>query len=412
MRLTKSSFSPGRQAASRIIFYHGLASFAYGMVFPYTAIYLAGLTEVGIGGVAIYYGVAGAANLLVALTLATGVIRPPQISLGVSGTALSIAGYTIMPFVGSNPMVALAALAVGGGQACFLAAVIPTLSSLIDESERRQVFARRYQVLNGTLALGALTAGTMTAVLSREVLPYLFALTAIGYLPITVVQLTIRKLVSDRSCAAALEHPRDNGKSLSGAALLKSCAFVSLFQFGVFLIGFSQFESTAPLAADKLLGTGLVWIAVMLGVNTAVIVLAQDHVTKLLERRDSIFGLRVALGFWVAGYFVVALLASGPPELAITGLLLYAALFGLGECAYSCTYHPWLISMVPERDLTRANALANSVMGIGLLAGPTLGVALVATGSATIVWLTLAAGTLLVGATLEICRRRGVVSLP
>jgi hypothetical protein len=324
------------------------------------------------------------------------VIRPPPISLGVCGTVLSVTGYTIMPFVGGKPMVTLAALAVGIGQACFLAAVIPTLNSLIDESERRQVFARRYQVLNGTAALGVLTAGTMTAVLSREVLTYLFALTAIGYLPITVVQLTIKKFVNSHSGTAALEQRKDNAESLSVSALFKSCTFISLFQFGVFLMGFSQFESTTPLAADKLLGTSLAWIAVTLGVNTAVIILAQHHMTKLLEKRDSIFGLRTALGFWVAGYLIVALPALGPRELAITGLLLYAALFGLGECAYSCTYHPWLISTVPAPDLTRANVLANSVMGIGLLAGPTLGVALVATGSATIVWLTLSAVTLLV----------------
>jgi hypothetical protein len=30
------------------------------MAYPYTAIYLAGLPEVGIGGVAVYYGVTGA----------------------------------------------------------------------------------------------------------------------------------------------------------------------------------------------------------------------------------------------------------------------------------------------------------------------------------------------------------------
>jgi MFS family permease len=70
-------------------------------------------------------------------------------------------------------------------------------------------------------------------------------------------------------------------------------------------------------------------------------------------------------------------------------MLLYGAIFGLGECAYSCSYHPWLISTVPERELTRANALSNSTMGIGLFFGPSIGVGLISTGSSAAVWLTL-----------------------
>jgi len=65
-------------------------------------------------------------------------------------------------------------------------------------------------------------------------------------------------------------------------------------------------------------------------------------------------------------------------------------LFALGECAYSCSFHPWLISVVPDSELTRANALANSMMGIGQFAGPSIGVGLALSGSAPLVWLGLA----------------------
>jgi tetratricopeptide (TPR) repeat protein len=71
-------------------------------------------------------------------------------------------------------------------------------------------------------------------------------------------------------------------------------------------------------------------------------------------------------------------------------MLIYGAIFALGECAYSCSYHPWLISRVPEKELTRANALTNSTMGIGLFFGPAIGVTLIGTGCAALVWLSLA----------------------
>jgi MFS family permease len=88
----------------------------------------------------------------------------------------------------------------------------------------------------------------------------------------------------------------------------------------------------------------------------------------------------------------------------MVGLVAFATLFALGECAYSCSYHPWLISRVPDKDLTRANALSNSMMGVGLFAGPTIGVALVTTGSVVAVWLVLGALCTLV--TLTTIRRR------
>jgi hypothetical protein len=114
----------------------------------------------------------------------------------------------------------------------------------------------------------------------------------------------------------------------------------------------------------------------------------------------------VAITLWVAGYPVVGVLAfDGPARLA--GLLVYGVLFALGECAYSCSYHPWLISRVPDAELMRANALSNSMMGIGLFFGPSIGVGLVGTGSASVVWLTLGALCGLAGITTAAATARG-----
>lgn len=112
--------------------------------------------------------------------------------------------------------------------------------------------------------------------------------------------------------------------------------------------------------------------------------------TRILERRGDAFGLRIAVGLWVAGYAVVGItMLAGP--FALAGLLAYAILFGLGECAYSCSFYPWMISKVPDSELTRITALTNGMMGIGLFAGPPIGIALVGSGSAALVWFSLAA---------------------
>ncbi|MGX9788236.1 MFS transporter [Mycobacterium sp. MMS18-G62] len=394
--------SPRRGAANRIIALHGVSSFCYGLVFPFTGIFLADRPGIGTHGVALYYAVAGVANLAVALVLATGVVRPPRVALGVFGNLLSFAGYLLLPSVGSLSAVGLAAAANGAGQGCFLAAVIPIVNSLVPEADRRQVFARRYQVLNATLALGSLVAGVAISASSRDVIPWLFVVNAIGYLPIAWA------LLRSRSAATAGEQAQERPAptAFPVAQLLKASLAVSLFQFGVYLFGYSQFEATAPLVTDKLMHIGLGWISVLIAVNVAVIVTAQKWVTRLLEPHAEVIGLRVAITLWVAGYLMVGMLAFAPPPAGLAGLLLFGVLFAFGECAYSCSYHPWLISKVPDAELMRANALSNSMMGIGLFFGPSIGVGLVGTGSASVVWLTL--GTLcgLVGITTARRRRR------
>lgn len=379
-----------RRVANRIIVFHGLSSFCWGLVFPYTAIYISDLPGIGTGGVAFYFGMAGGANLVLAAVLTLGLVRPPRVALGVLGCLLSFTGYLVLPAVASLPLLGVAAVANGAGQGAFLAAVIPIMNSLVDERHRRRLFARRYQVLNATLASGSMVAGLVVTALSRDVIPYLFVVNAVGYLPIAATLALTRKMQGAAQRERSEREAEAARASLSVAGLVKASLAVTLFQLGAYLLGYSQFEATVPLVVDKLMRVGLGWVSVVLTVNVAVIVLAQDLVTKLLERRSEVFGLRVAVGLWVGAYVLAGALSLTDPALALAGVLTYAVLFALGECAYSCSYHPWLISRVPEHELTRANAMSNSMMGIGLLTGPTIGVALLSAGSAPVVWFGLA----------------------
>ena len=381
----------GLRAARWLVALHGMSSFCFGMVFPYTAIFLSGRHGVGTGGVALYYAASGAAGLAAAVLLASGWVRPPRVALGLTGNALSALGYLLLPQVTSLPAAAAAAAAVGAGQGCFLAAVIPIMNSLVPESDTRRMFALRYQVLNATLAAGSLAAGGLTALFSPDVIRYLFYVNAVGYLPIAFALLFTRRAAEAGAAAKAADAPEATTGTPPLATLLRATIGVVAFELAIALFAYSQFESTAPLVAFRLMDAQLGWIPVMIAVNVAVVVLAQLPVTKLLERRSNVYGLRVAVALWVAGYVLVAGSTALPPPFRLAGLLAYAALFGLGECAYSCSYYPWMISKVAESELTRVTALTNGVMGIGTFAGPSIGISLVTGGSAALVWLALAA---------------------
>jgi MFS family permease len=388
---------------------HGLASFTFGLVFPYTAIYLADAPHVGDAGVALYYASAGGANLVAALLLTTGVLKLSRGSLGVLGTLLWFAGYLALPTVGSVPGVMVAAMAIGAGQGGYLAAIVPLINSLVTAEERRAVFARRYAVLNGTLAAGSLLAGLLTLALPRSVIPAFFVANAVGILP-----LTLAIAVAARHAKAPVVETELSGKQavMPVFALWKVALPAAAFQLAMYLLGFSQFEATAPLVSTKLMDMSLFVVSLLLGINAAVTVGMQSLVTRLLKSRPEMTGLRIAVLLWMVGYVLVGALAAGPSWMRLAGLLLYAVFFALGECAYSCSFHPWLISLVPESELTRASALANSMMGVGNFTGPSLGIALAATGNATVVWLGLAMCCTLVTGLVSMLYSRRLVTLP
>ncbi|MGX1883258.1 MFS transporter [Streptomyces sp. NPDC055287] len=425
-----------RRSVNRILVLHGLSSFCYGMVFPFIGIHLAAQPDIGTAGVAVYYGVSGLANLAVSLLLASAAVRLPRHALGIAGLLLWLSCFLLLTR-GDNLATAAAAAVLGGaGQGCFMAAIIPIVNSLVPPEERRQVFARRYQILNATLAAGSLLAGLLLTVFSREAITWLLVANAIGYLPVALALGLARKVPeiaeptettetagtaasAETTASAGTTDAQASGKSTGAAVsalgtgmLIKVALGAALFQFGAYLIGYSQFEATAPLVADHLMDTGIGWISVMLTLNVVVIVSVQRPVTKLLEKRPEEHGLRLAVALWAAGLVVAGLTAFGPGPVRLTGLLAYAVLFALGECAYSCSFHPWLISKVPDRELTRASALCNSMMGVGMFFGPSIGVALISLDHAAWVWLPLAALCGLVALTTVRRKTRGAASAP
>ncbi|MET9699658.1 MFS transporter [Streptomyces sp. NPDC006529] len=390
-----------RRSVNRILVLHGLSSFCYGMVFPFIGIHLAARPDIGTAGVAVYYGASGLANLAVSLLLTAAVVRIPRHALALLGLLLWAGCFGVLTGAGTLPEAGAAALLGGAGQGAFMAAIIPIVNSLVPPEQRRGVFARRYQILNATLAGGSLVAGLFLAVFSREAITWLLLVNAAGYLPVALVLVLARKVpgIPEAETAPGAAAPaQDAGPDAGPAApafgtgmLIRATLTAALFQFGAYLFGFSQFEATVPLVADRLMGTGIGWISVMLTVNVVVIVACQRPLGKLLERHSEERGLRVAVAFWVAGFLTAFATAFGPGPVQLAGLLAYAALFGLGECAYSCSFHPWLISKVPDRELTRASALCNSMMGIGMFFGPSAGIALIGFGDPVWVWLPLAA---------------------
>jgi uncharacterized membrane protein len=80
-------------------------------------------------------------------------------------------------------------------------------------------------------SLGSLVAGAAITALSRHVIPWLFVVTALGYLPIAWALFRARTVA--RACEQAQAAQRPRSTAFPVALLLKASLAVSLFQFGV-----------------------------------------------------------------------------------------------------------------------------------------------------------------------------------
>lgn len=379
----------------------GFSYFGSGLVFAYTSIFLAGRTSLGLKGAALYFGVIAVANFAGALAL-SGVTTPmsPGLLSG-AGSILQALSYISLPYTRSPAVIALLAAVIGLGRAGSTVGITGLIASLVPEEDQRTAFARRYRAMNVGIGTGSLVASGLTALLSFRVLGLLFVANGITFLPQAWFLLR-RRAVGAVSGSGSSDQP----EPAPFWRLYRSAGPVSLVQLGAYLLAFSQFEATAPLVAHNLLAASLAFISLFVGLNTLAVIVLQKPFNEFLSRYRPRTGVQVALAFWTISYAVAWITWALGHTAALIGLLIFGVAFACGEAAYACSYYPWLLSIVPATESSRAASLANSMLSVGNSLGPAGGAALVSTGSADTVWGALTTACLAFGLAARSIRDR------
>lgn len=376
--------------ARRLIVVNGVMLVGYGLALPYTSIFLADRTT--IGSVALYFGAAGLSNIVVAGVLAT-VRNANHRGVAAAGGVCSVIGYLSFPAIRTSEWAVALGVVNGAGQALFVTMVMPILATLTDESERRATFAFRNQVVNASLASGSVVGGLFVGSWGKVVIPYLFIATAAAHLPI--LWYLSQRVQDMRPPEHDDREPIPSRQAPITRATLRLLAAPVAFNFAVSILVFSQLETSVPLVVDRLSDLDVGWVPVILAVNLATIVFLQGPLTGVLDRYGEVVGLRTAVALWVVALGLAAVTAPGPPTMVLVGLIGCSFVLGLGECAHSCSYTPWLMGRVPERQFRAASAVDNTAVGMGYLLGPTVAVGVLSLGSALLVWVVLMGATAL-----------------
>ncbi|MEV8353654.1 MFS transporter [Streptomyces niveus] len=364
-------------AMRRIQAGNALSAFGLGFTVPYLYVYVAQVRDLGAstaGAVLAVFAMAA----LVALPFTGRVIdRRGPLPVVVGGAVLAAVGAVGMGVAATVPAAVFSAALLGAGTAVMQPALATMIVWCSDPSTRTRAFATQFFLQNLGLGLGGLIGGQLVDVNRPGSFTLLFGIEAAMFLVLAAVAGTVK--LPRTSSASSSVLPKEGAGAGGGGlrALLGHRAMVQLCVLGfvLFFACYGQFESGLAAYGTEAAGIDPSTLGIALAANTAVIVVAQFVVLRLVERRRrsrviASVGLIWALAWIIAGY---AGLGHGSQTMATAAFISTYALFGLGESMLSPTVAPLVADLAPGEMVGQYNAAFALVKQLALAVGPAVG---------------------------------------
>jgi dipeptide/tripeptide permease len=213
----------------------------------------------------------------------------------------------------------------------------------------------------------------------------LFVIEAAMFVVLAVVLATVR-LPQLRSAGGAHASSSVDGSIAGGWSVLvrdRSMVLLCVLGFVLFFACYGQFESGLSAYAVEVTRISTSTLGVALAANTAVIVLTQYVVLRLVEahRRSRVVALVGVI--WAVAWVAAGAsgLVHGTQAVATALLITTYALFGVGETMLSPTVAPLVADLAPKRLVGQYNSAFALMKQLALAVGPAVGGLMAAVGA-------------------------------
>lgn len=357
-----------------------LSAFGLGFTVPYLYVYVAQVRDLGSGTAGTVLAVFALAALVVLPFTGRVIDRRGPLPVLVGAAVLAAVGAVGLGLSGGVPSTVLSAAVLGAGTAVLQPALATMVVWCSTPSTRTRAFTMQFFLQNLGIGIGGLIGGLFVDIDRPSSFTLLFSVEAVMFLVLAAIAATVRLPKPAAVPGALLTPPRGDGsgKGTGGfRALLAHRAMVQLCVLGfvVFFACYGQFESGLSAYATEAAGIAPATLGIALAANTAVIVVAQFVVLRLVERRSrsrviAAVGLVWAFAWVVAGY---AGLGHGSQTMATAAMISTYALFGLGESMLSPTVAPLVADLAPPSLIGQYNSVFALVKQLALAVGPAVG---------------------------------------
>jgi MFS family permease len=372
-------------ALRRVQFGNALAAFGNGFTAPFLFVYASHVRGLGNGTAGAVLAVFAGAALAVLPFTGRVIDRRGPMPMALVGSVFGVLGALGLGTSGSALLVLASSALMGAGVAVIQPALATMIVSCSTVASRSRAFATQFFLNNLGLGVGGLLGGLMVDEQRPATFTLLFVIEAAMFVVLAMVLVTVRLPRAGWDEGIVRSPERVSGSTGGWSVLLRDRSMVLLCVLGfvMFFTCYGQFESGLSAYAVEVTRISTSTLGIALAANTAVIVLAQYVVLRLVERRRrsrvaALVGLIWAVAWVAAG---ASGLVHGAQSVATALLITTYALFGLGETMLSPTVAPLVADLAPARLVGQYNSAFALVKQLALAAGPAVGGLLAAMGA-------------------------------
>jgi predicted MFS family arabinose efflux permease len=340
-------------------------SFGNGLVLPFLIIYLHNVRDVPLGLAGLIAATNSAAALVTGFVAGSlsDRIGPRTVLMG--ALALMAFAISLFPLIRSAWHAFALSAALGAGSGAFWPSQSALVNGLTPQRRRHSAFAVQRVTMNLGVALGGVTGGVIASSSHPATFTVLFLLDAATFVGYVVVLAGLK--------SPELHPEREEG---SYREVVRDRPFITYVSLNALFIAASMatfVELLPPFAKNDAgvseFGVGVIWF-----VDALVVVLAQLPVAKLAEGRRRMHGLALmgliwaavmigidAGGYWLAGAAATAVFAA------------LAFVFGIGECLHGTIHVPLAADLASPRLIGRYMAFSSQSWQVGWIIGPAAG---------------------------------------
>ena len=368
----------GAKRATRLLIAgQGISSVGTGVVVPLTLIYLhqvRGIPLAVTGALFAAAAVMGLVTVPLAGVLLDRAGARPVLAAVIAGQALAAAGLVWAHSTATAlPVLLVQGAAFGPSFPAYntmLAGINPR------PGEQQQAFAVSFIWMNAGVGCGAAIGALMANVHHTASFQIMFAGSALLAVVFCAV---VSRLPNVRPPHEEVQE-RAGYRDVLAPRGLRTVIIASLV---VAFTGYAALDSGLPAYASVVSRVPVHIVALALTVNTAVIVLAQIFMLRLVRSLRRSRALALIGLIWSASWAIFGLSAvPGPSGARIALIFAFAGLFGLGETVLAPTLTPLVNSLAGERVRGRANAMSTVTFSMAFVASPALSTGLISAGLA------------------------------
>lgn len=283
-------------------------------------------------------------------------------------TAAQLVGCVVLAYATTPLVVAVAFTLLGFNYGVSWPAFNALVAAVTTGAARVQYFGINFALVNLGIGLGGVVGGLYVDVSRPETFTTIFLVDAACMLvPIGLLLGPLRHL------HGRAERPDDDASPASYLTILRHPAvpWLTALTFLTTFVGYGQMEAGFPAYARQVSEVSTDVIGFAFAVNTAVIVSLQFLVLRLITEHRRTRVLMVMSALWAAAWGVLAATGLVPASVAaVAGVLLFHAMFALGETMMQPTIPAMTNDLAPDHLRGRYNAVNAGAFQAGTIAGP------------------------------------------